>query len=126
MKSAPAGVSRWCAFGASHVKSGAWWPVDHGQRRASEAGACPKPTRGVRSPRKDREGISLQGGSDFDLNRLVALCRSCHDQTDAPYGRGRLIITPLGLGQFHFTIVERAGKWARAAAGDFAHVGNAE
>jgi len=29
-----------------------------------------------------------QGGSDFDLDRLVALCRWCHDQTDAPYERG--------------------------------------
>jgi 5-methylcytosine-specific restriction endonuclease McrA len=26
-----------------------------------------------------------QGGSDFDLDQLVALCRWCHDQTDAPY-----------------------------------------
>jgi HNH endonuclease len=52
------------------------------------------------------------GGSDFDLNQLVALCRSCHDQTDAPYGRGRLVITPLGLGQFRFELVQRAGKWA--------------
>jgi hypothetical protein len=24
-----------------------------------------------------------QGGSDFDLDLLVALCRWCHDQTDA-------------------------------------------
>jgi hypothetical protein len=54
-----------------------------------------------------------QGGSDFDLNRLVALCRSCHDQTDAPYSRGRLVITPLGLGAFRFEMVQRAGKWTR-------------
>jgi HNH endonuclease len=54
-----------------------------------------------------------QGGSDFDLNRLVALCRSCHDQTDAPYSRGRLVITPLGLGAFRFEMVQRARKWAR-------------
>ena len=25
-----------------------------------------------------------QGGSDFDLDRLVALCPACHAQTDAP------------------------------------------
>ena len=31
-----------------------------------------------------------QGGSDFDLDRLVALCPPCHVQTDAPYARGRL------------------------------------
>jgi 5-methylcytosine-specific restriction endonuclease McrA len=53
-----------------------------------------------------------QGGSDFDLDRLVALCPSCHAQTDAPYVRGRLVITPLGQGQFTFTVVRGADKWA--------------
>jgi 5-methylcytosine-specific restriction endonuclease McrA len=53
-----------------------------------------------------------QGGSDFDLDRLVALCPACHAQTDAPYGRGRLVITPLGQGQFTFTVVRGADKWA--------------
>jgi 5-methylcytosine-specific restriction endonuclease McrA len=53
-----------------------------------------------------------QGGSDFDLDRLVALCPSCHAQTDAPYLRGRLVITPLGQGQFTFTMVRGVDKWA--------------
>jgi 5-methylcytosine-specific restriction endonuclease McrA len=53
-----------------------------------------------------------QGGSDFDLDRLVALCPACHAQTDAPYGRGRLVITPLGQGGFAFTVVRGADKWA--------------
>jgi hypothetical protein len=48
-----------------------------------------------------------QGGSDFDLDRLVALCRWCHDQTDAPYERGRLVVTALGAGQFTFEVIER-------------------
>ena len=52
------------------------------------------------------------GGSDFDLDRLVALCPACHAQTDAPYGRGRLVITPLGQGQFTFTVVRGTNKWA--------------
>jgi len=43
-----------------------------------------------------------QGGSDFDLDRLVALCRRCHDSTDAPYTKGRLVVTPLGDGAFCF------------------------
>jgi hypothetical protein len=30
----------------------------------------------------------------------VALCPPCHAQTDAPYARGRLVITPLGEGRF--------------------------
>ena len=48
-----------------------------------------------------------QGGSDLDLDQLVALCRWCHDQTDAPYLRGRLVVTALGDGQFHFDVIRR-------------------
>jgi HNH endonuclease len=48
-----------------------------------------------------------QGGSDFDLDLLVALCRWCHDQTDAPYERGRLVVTALGAGQFRFDVIKR-------------------
>ena len=51
-----------------------------------------------------------QGGSDFDLDHLVALCRWCHDQTDAPYERGRLVTTPLGDGQFCFDVIKRAAS----------------
>src|SRR5207245_3350951 len=50
-----------------------------------------------------------QGGSDFDLDLLVALCRWCHDQTDAPYERGRLVVTALGAGQFTFEVITRVG-----------------
>jgi len=53
-----------------------------------------------------------QGGSDFDLDRLVALCPPCHAQTDAPYARGRLVITPLGEGRFTVEVTRRADKWA--------------
>jgi len=53
-----------------------------------------------------------QGGSDFDLDRLVALCPACHARTDVPYVRGRLVITPLGQGQFTFTVVRGTDKWA--------------
>ena len=48
-----------------------------------------------------------QGGSDFDLDQLVALCRWCHDQTDAPYLRGRLVVLALGDGQFRFDVIRR-------------------
>ena len=53
-----------------------------------------------------------QGGSDFDLDRLVALCPACHAQTDAPYARGRLVVTPLGHGRFTFDVVKGRDKWA--------------
>jgi len=43
-----------------------------------------------------------QGGSDFDLDHLVALCRRCHDLTDASYTKGRLVVIPLGDGAFCF------------------------
>ncbi len=65
-----------------------------------------------------------QGGSDFDLDQLVALCRWCHDQTDAPYQRGRLIVTALGAGQFTFEVVQRAGPGTRSVrVPTFAHWG---
>jgi hypothetical protein len=41
-----------------------------------------------------------RGGSDFDLDQLVALCPACHTQAEAPYVPGRLVITPLGQGRF--------------------------
>jgi len=65
-----------------------------------------------------------QGGSDFDLDRLVALCRWCHDQTDAALRAGRLVVPALGAGQFTFEVVVREGSTTlppRIPA--FAHVG---
>jgi len=56
-----------------------------------------------------------QGGSDFDLDRLVALCRPCHELTDAPYRDGRLVITPRGAGTFECTRIWAASKWEGAA-----------
>jgi 5-methylcytosine-specific restriction endonuclease McrA len=53
-----------------------------------------------------------QGNSDFDLDRLVALCPPCHGQTDAPYARGRLVVTPLGDGRFTVEVTRAADKWA--------------
>ncbi len=52
-----------------------------------------------------------QGGSDFDLDRLVALCPPCHAQTDAPYARGRLVITARGQGRFTSEVIHGADKW---------------
>jgi hypothetical protein len=53
-----------------------------------------------------------QGGSDFDLDRLVALCPPCHARTDAAYARGRLVITPLGAGRVTIEVMRGADKWA--------------
>ena len=53
-----------------------------------------------------------QGGSDFDLDRLVALCPPCHAQTDAAYAGGRLVVTPLGGGRFIVEIIRGIDKWA--------------
>jgi hypothetical protein len=53
-----------------------------------------------------------QGGSDFDLDRLVALCPPCHAQTDAPYARDRLVIIPLGGGRFTCEVTSGADKRA--------------
>ena len=40
-----------------------------------------------------------QGGADTPDNG-IALCRVCHEQTDWPYAKGRLVITALGDGRF--------------------------
>jgi len=52
-----------------------------------------------------------RGGSDFDLDGLVALCRACHDQTDAPLAAGRLIVTSLGQGRFAFEVIRGSAKY---------------
>ncbi len=70
-----------------------------------------------------------QGGSDFDLDRLAALCRRCHEQTDVAYSRGRLVVTPLGDARFAFALVRGAGKGAGEVLGQWeslrpAHVGS--
>src|SRR5438445_6776208 len=67
-----------------------------------------------------------QGGSDFDLDQLVALCRWCHDQTDAPYERGRLVVTALGAGEFTFEVVQRAVREPLKPGPTFADVGKNE
>jgi HNH endonuclease len=65
-----------------------------------------------------------QGGSDLDLDRLVTLCRWCHDQTDAPYERGRLVMTALSAGQFTSEVVARVGLGTPPARVPlFAHAG---
>jgi hypothetical protein len=74
-------------------------------------------------PRPRTERWRPPGGSDFDLDLLVALCRWCHDQTDAPYERGRLVVTALGAGQFTFEVVQRARRGPLKPGPTFAHVG---
>jgi len=53
-----------------------------------------------------------QGGSDFDRDWLIALCRECNARTDAPFNQGRLVITPLGDGRFHWEVVQGGSKWS--------------
>jgi hypothetical protein len=48
-------------------------------------------------------------------DRLVALCPPCHAYTDAPYARGRLVITPLGAVRFTVEVArEIGGRSARS------------
>src|SRR5262249_58796759 len=51
-----------------------------------------------------------QGGSDFDLDLLVTLCRACHAQTDKPYATGRLVVTALGAGRFECVVIRCPSK----------------
>ena len=43
----------------------------------------------------------------------MTLCHACHAQTDAPYARGRLVVTPLGAGRFDCEVVRARSKWTR-------------
>ena len=52
-----------------------------------------------------------QGGSDLDPDNLVALCRACHDQTDAAFSKGRLVVTAMGGAVFSFDRIWAASKW---------------
>jgi HNH endonuclease len=53
-----------------------------------------------------------QGGSDFDRDALIALCRDCHARTDAPFRQGRLVITTLGDGRFGCEVRHGNSKWS--------------
>jgi hypothetical protein len=66
-------------------------------------------------PKGLKAAVARPGGSDFDLDRLVALCPPCHAQTDTPYLRGRLLITPLGGGRFTCEVIRKADKWVTQA-----------
>ena len=57
-----------------------------------------------------------QGGTGHPDN-LIALCRHCHDRTDWPYVRGRLVITPLGQERFACAILYAASKFTVGRAG---------
>jgi hypothetical protein len=57
----------------------------------------------------------------------VALCRWCHDQTDAPYERGRLVVTAFGAGLFTFEVVQRTSRGTSPARVPmFAQVGKTD
>ena len=84
--------------------------------KAAQAGVCTACEMGPSRLEVHHVVKRAQGGSDFDLDRLVALCPRCHAQTDAPYLRGRLLITPLGGGRFTIEAARGADKWAIRAS----------
>jgi HNH endonuclease len=94
----------WPAGGVAKTVAG-----DSGRRPARAAWRCQACGRGGRLDVHHVVKRS-QGGSDFDLDQLVALCRWCHDQTDGPYERGRLVVTALGDGQFTFDVIRRPAR----------------
>lgn len=53
-----------------------------------------------------------QGGLDDPDTNLIALCRGHHDQTDSPYYKGRLAITPSGGGTYVCRIYRKDSKWS--------------
>lgn len=55
-----------------------------------------------------------RGGAD-DPSNLLTLCRPHHRQKEAPYARGRLVITALGSERFDTRIVFARDKWEARA-----------
>jgi 5-methylcytosine-specific restriction endonuclease McrA len=55
-----------------------------------------------------------QGGAD-DASNLVALCRRHHQDTDRPFSKTRLVVTPLGAERFEFAEVTVRDKWEAKA-----------
>ena len=53
----------------------------------------------------------------MDLDNAVTLCRACHDRTDWPYAKGRLVATAQGAGRFTFQIVYARDKFSLRSAG---------
>lgn len=49
---------------------------------------------------------------DDTLDNGVLLCRAHHQQTTIAFNKGRLVIVPLGGGQFVFSVVTAPDKWA--------------
>lgn len=54
-----------------------------------------------------------RGGPDHEDN-IVGLCRVCHDRTDWPFAKGRLLIVALGGGFFAHSLIFAKDKWAHA------------
>jgi hypothetical protein len=75
-------------------------PPSNGRSSAPKCGAAlggaAKPAAGAAGWTSTMWIKRSRGGSDFDLDHLVALCRACHAQTDAPWVEGRLVIRPVG------------------------------
>jgi hypothetical protein len=54
-----------------------------------------------------------RGAPTSRLDRLVTLRPPCHARADAPYARGRLVITPRGDGCFTIEVIRGIDKWTR-------------
>lgn len=60
--------------------------------------------------------------SHHEPHLIVALCRRCHEQCNAPYAKGRLVVTPeafsaSGVPQFRFRVITASDKFAARARG---------
>ena len=51
-------------------------------------------------------------GRDDKPENLLTLCRFCHERTDRPYSKGRLVVKPTMSGSFFLEIVTKADKFA--------------
>lgn len=104
------------AVGGPRVKGRASLSVDGWnvlKRRVftRDGGACRVPgcRRAIDDP---HHVVKCSAGGADDENLVVSLCRAHHRECDAPWRIGRLVVGPLGEGQFQFARVWKVDKWA--------------
>lgn len=77
-------------------------------------GQCEVVLDGARCARRAKDPHHVlkrsQGGEDV-MENLIAVCRTCHDRTDAAYSDGRLTISANGDGTFRCAIVFAPSKF---------------
>ena len=88
------------SMSAKRRRREATWRAVKAAVRTRSGGYC-EACRGRRAVDAHHVVKRSQGGKD-DPDGVADLCRPCHEATDLPFGKGRLVVTALGGGRFRF------------------------